>query len=147
MHPRNGEEITVLKSHGPDALWVEMADGMRRIVPVGWTDWRPQPAALQLGGDPVRLAPEAMKALSAWVAGRRAEADGKKVGPPPDPVAEVRADGTANDDDIHGGAACVPAGARARHSRRRSAAAVVEQVGAPDAHRRGDSRTRKRGAR
>jgi hypothetical protein len=49
---------------------VEQADGQLRLLPVAWTDLVPQPAALAVEGRPVRLAPDALRELGAWVAAR-----------------------------------------------------------------------------
>ncbi len=147
VHPRNGEEVTVLKRHGPDALWVETSEGILTIIPVAWTDWRPRPAALELDGKPVRLAPEAMKLLSAWVAGRSRGSKCKKVGSSSRSVPGVHPDAAANESEGHGKASRVPARVRVQQSSHRSAAAVVEQAGTPDADRGSDSQTTKRGGR
>ena len=36
MHPRCGELAELLRRHGPDAAWIELADGYVTIVPRGW---------------------------------------------------------------------------------------------------------------
>ena len=56
--------------YGRHALRVEQADGHLRLLPVAWTDLVPRPAALAVQGRPVRWAPEALRALGAWVAAR-----------------------------------------------------------------------------
>jgi hypothetical protein len=63
VHPRYGQEVAVLRTHGPGALWVETADGEHTIMPAAWTDWRPRAALPELGGRMVLLVPEAMKEL------------------------------------------------------------------------------------
>jgi len=65
-----GEEVEVVARHGRHALKVEQPDGQVRLLPVAWTDLVPRPAALTVNGRPVRLAPTALRELSAWVAVR-----------------------------------------------------------------------------
>ena len=69
-HPRFGETVTVLAAYGRDGLWVEGQDGVGLHLPVSWTSLRPRPAPLEWRGQAVRLSPEALCALGAWVAAR-----------------------------------------------------------------------------
>ena len=144
VHPQSGEAITVLKSHGPDDLWAEMSDGTLRIVPVAWTDWHPPPLRLELEGEQVRLEPAAMKSLSIWIAARREEIRGKKVGHVSRAVAGVHTDHEwAKKSETENKGADL--GRRKRAQPRlvdRSALAVVEQAGASDADGRNSGRKR-----
>ncbi len=67
VHPPYGERVEILARYG---LRVEQPDGQLRVLPVAWTDLVPRPAALAVRGQPVRLAPEALRELGAWVAAR-----------------------------------------------------------------------------
>jgi hypothetical protein len=69
-HPLYGERVEVVARYGRHALRVEQPDGQLRLLPVTWTDRVPRPAALAVQGRPVRLAPEALRELGAWVAAR-----------------------------------------------------------------------------
>ncbi len=97
VHPRAGEGLTVLRRHGPDAVWVEHVDGLVSILPTAWTSLHPRGAPLSHDGAPVRLAPDAALALAAWVSARGAA-------PAPPPVADETAaaqperDGASDDD-------------------------------------------------
>jgi hypothetical protein len=70
VHPLYGEPIEVVDRYGRHALSVEQPDGQLRLLPIAWTDLVPRPAALTGKGRPVRLAPEALRELDAWVAAR-----------------------------------------------------------------------------
>jgi hypothetical protein len=146
IHPRYGQQVAVLQTHGRDALWVETPDGEHRIVPAAWTDWRPRAGLPEIGGRMVLLVPEAMKELAAYVAARR---DASRGGDSPPPGSTKEEKGNAHD------ASNVPASSRGdrrrqrptggRRSGHRAPAPVVEQAGAPKAHRAGPSG--ERGAR
>jgi hypothetical protein len=69
VHPLYGERVEVIARYGRHALRVEQPDGLR-LLPVAWTDLVPRPAALAVRGRPIRLAPEALRELGAWVAAR-----------------------------------------------------------------------------
>jgi len=62
--------VEIVARYGRHALRVEQADGQLRLVPVAWTDLLPRPAALAVRGQPVRLAPDVLRELGAWVAAR-----------------------------------------------------------------------------
>jgi hypothetical protein len=49
----------------------ELPDGRPCYLPLAWTDWRPRPEPLAWQGRPVRLAPEALLPLAAWIRGRK----------------------------------------------------------------------------
>jgi hypothetical protein len=66
IHPWCGREIVVLGSFG-DRVRAELPDGRACYLPLSWTDSRPRPEPLALHGQPVRLAPEALVSLTAWV--------------------------------------------------------------------------------
>jgi hypothetical protein len=70
VHPLYGEQVEVIESHGRYGLRVEQPDGQLRLIPVSWTDRAPRPAARVVHGRPVRLAPEALRELVAWVGAR-----------------------------------------------------------------------------
>lgn len=70
VHPLYGEQVEVIERYGRHGLRVEQPDGQLRLLPVAWTDRAPRPAALVVQGQPVRLAPEALHELAAWVAAR-----------------------------------------------------------------------------
>jgi hypothetical protein len=70
VHPWFGHELVILGPRG-SSIRGELPDGRTCDMPLAWTDWRPRPAALALGGKPVRLEPAALMSLAAWVADRR----------------------------------------------------------------------------
>src|SRR5262245_33806733 len=70
VHPLYGERIEILARYGRHGVRVEQPDGQLRVLPVAWTDLVPRPAAVAVRGQPVRLAPEALRELGAWVAAR-----------------------------------------------------------------------------
>jgi hypothetical protein len=53
-----------------DRVRAELPDGRPCYLPLSWTDWRPRPAPLAWHDRPVRLTPEALLSLAAWVRGR-----------------------------------------------------------------------------
>jgi hypothetical protein len=69
VHPWCGREVVVLGAFG-DRVRAELPDGRACYLPLAWTDWRPRPEPLASHGRPVRLAPEALLALAAWIRGR-----------------------------------------------------------------------------
>ena len=71
VHPRFGEEIAVVWRQGRHTVLVEMSDGRVRKLPVAWTTLHVRAEALSFKGQPVRLAPERLRELVAWVAARR----------------------------------------------------------------------------
>ena len=77
VHPLYGQQVEVIERYGRHALRVEQPDGQLRLLPVAWTDLVPRPAALAVQGRPVRLAPEALRALGAWVAARITQPHGR----------------------------------------------------------------------
>ena len=70
VHPLYLNRVELVGRYGSHALRVEQSDGQLRLLPVAWTDLVPRPAALALRGRRVRLAPEALRELGAWVAAR-----------------------------------------------------------------------------
>ena len=70
VHPLFGQELAVRSSYGPDAVWVETTDGKLRLLPLAWTSLVPRRESLEIDGQVVRLAPEALLDLAAWVAAR-----------------------------------------------------------------------------
>lgn len=90
VHPLFGQELAVRSAHGPDGVRVETADGKLRLLPLAWTSLRPRGEPLAHEGQLVRLAPEALLELAAWVKARgtRPEPsarDGEKFAPEIDP--------------------------------------------------------------
>jgi len=70
VHPLFGERVEVVGRRGRHVRQVEQPDGQLRLLPIAWTDLIPRPAALTVEGQPVRLAPGALRELAAWVAAR-----------------------------------------------------------------------------
>jgi hypothetical protein len=70
VHPLCGERVEVVARYGRHTLRVEQPDGQLRLLPVAWTDRVPRPAVLAVQGRLVRLAPDAVRELGAWVAAR-----------------------------------------------------------------------------
>ncbi len=82
VHPLYGQELAVVSGRGTDAVCVEMEDGKLRRLPIAWTSLRPRRDSLEYKGKPVRLAPEALLELAAWVSARPSglgPRDGQKV--------------------------------------------------------------------
>jgi hypothetical protein len=153
VHPRFGEDLAIVGAYGRSAVWVETFDGGDlRMLPLSWTSRHPRPEPLASQGRAVRLAPEALRELAAWVAARASDAEtaiGRKVGHfdkcvrnrHPDgsgsdgPAGELASSGTGGDDLTESGR-CSSGG--------RATAAVVGQAGSPGAQCR---KQRKRGMR
>jgi hypothetical protein len=70
VHPRYGEELTIVSAHGRNGVWAETSDGQLRVLPIAWTTLQPRASALVLGERQVRLAPDALRQLAHWVATR-----------------------------------------------------------------------------
>jgi len=70
VHPLFGQELGVRSSYGTNGVWAETADGKRRLLPLAWTSLRPRREPLELEGQAVRLAPNALLELAGWVAAR-----------------------------------------------------------------------------
>jgi hypothetical protein len=118
VHPRFGESAQLLRRYGPDAVWLEFADGQVMIVPRSWTSLVPQSTPLRVDDQPARLAPDAAMKLASWIAARRAPR-GQKLDAP-----------------IESGEKAVQDGRRRRRSGRdQQAASVVEQTRASDRRR------------
>lgn len=125
VHPLYGERVEVVERYGRHALRVEQPDGQVRLLPAAWTDLVPRPAALAVKGRPVRLAPDAMRELGAWVAAR---------------ISSRRSPETV--DALHGDAHklkhdAAPTDGAAVHHHDREGLTLVEQAGPPRAGRRG----------
>ena len=125
VHPLYGERVEVVARYGRHALRVEQPDGQLKLLPVAWTDLVPRPAALAVQGRPVRLAPDALRELGAWVAARISRRGS------PEKVDAV--DGDAHKLKLD---AAPPDGAAVRHHDGEQAS-LVEQAGSPSAGRRG----------
>jgi hypothetical protein len=127
VHPRCDEPADLLRRFGPDAVWLEFADGSVTIVPKTWTSLVPRSSPLVVGKQLVRLAPAAAAALAAWIAARRESLCGKL------------------DTSIEAGDTAAEHGRRRRRSGSNAEpAAVVEQARAPSRRR---ARGRARGQR
>jgi hypothetical protein len=63
----------VLGARGHDCVWAELPDGRTCHLALAWTDRCPRAAPLRTGVGPVRLAPDGLNALAAWVAARTRE--------------------------------------------------------------------------
>ena len=119
----------MVSEYGRHSVRAETGDGVLIQLPLAWTTLIPRPDPLELQGQAVRLAPEALYELAKWVAARVSgtqPSDGRKL-----------AVGTGRSDN-KGNAGRTPSGAR-------STAAVVGQARSPSARRRGGRR--KRGAK
>jgi len=112
----------VIAAYGRSAVWVEMSDGKLRLLPLAWTSLHPRPDPLAVGENAVRLAPGALRVLSAWVSAR---IDDQKLDTA-DPQDQKPRHGTA--DQARAGAT--------------AAAAVVGEAGSPGARRRAGRRAR-----
>lgn len=132
VHPLYGERVEVVERYGRHALRVEQLDGHVRLVPAAWTDLVPRPAALAVNGRPVRLAPEALRELAAWVAAR------------------IDSPGVSEKTSVAKGAApklkpdAAPTDGAAVHHHDGEDPSLVEQAGPPRAGRRGVQRKRGR---
>ena len=71
VHPWCGEEVTVRRVYGTDAVMIERENGDVRIVPTRWTDLQPRSETATVEGREVHLTPEAARALCRWLAVRR----------------------------------------------------------------------------
>jgi hypothetical protein len=128
VHPRCGELAELLRKHGPDAVWIELAGRYVTIVPRGWTSLVPRQPPICVRKQPVHLAPAAAVQLAKWIAARCASPPGEKL-----------------DARIDSGDTAPEHGRRRRRSGRDGQpASVVEQAGASDRRR---ARGRARGRR
>jgi hypothetical protein len=132
VHPLYGQQVEVVERYGHHALRVEQPDGQLRLLPVAWTDLVPRPAALAVQGRAVRLAPEALRELGAWVAARITSRRS------PEKLDSVGSDAQKLKRD-----AAPPDGAAVRHHDGEHAS-LVEQAGSPSAGCRGGRQKRGR---
>jgi hypothetical protein len=133
VHPLYGKRVEVVARYGRHALRVEQPDGQLRLLPIAWTDLVPRPAALTVKGRPVRLAPDAMRDLGAWVAARMSSHGApKKLDAVDGDARKLKRD-------------AAPTAGAAVHHHDGEGPTLVEQAGPPRAGRR-DVR-RKRGRR
>jgi hypothetical protein len=126
-------------------VWVDVSDILLLKLPVAWTTLCPRAEPLAVKGRTVRLAPEALRELAAWVAARVPDAkaqeveNGQKVGRFDKHMENRGPDGGLSDEpagrqEEDGGVVDVREGERSSTGRD-SAAAVVEQAGSSSAHR------------
>ncbi len=110
----------MVADYGRHAVWAETSDGKLRLLPRVWTTLQPRPEPLAAHGQAVRLAPEALRELAAWVSARtdRARPDGGKK----------LASGIGGSEKVRDGEGGAGGGAR-------SAAAVVGETRSPDVGR------------
>ncbi len=125
VHPLYGERVEVLARYGRHAPRVEQPDGQLRLLPVAWTDLVPRPAALAAKGRLVRLAPDAVRELGAWVAARISRRGS------PEKLDSVGGDAQELKLDA------APTDAAAVHHHDGETPTLVEQAGPPRAGRRG----------
>ncbi len=125
VHPLYGQRVEVIARYSRHALRVEQPDGQLRLLPVAWTDLVPRPAALAVKGRPVRLAPDALRELGAWVAARISRRRS------PEKVDAVDGDGHKLKPDA------APTDGAAVHHHDGEGPTLVEQAGPPRAGRRG----------
>ena len=135
IHPRVGEEVVVRRSHGAGIVLIETQDGGHLMVPLEWTDLKPVALLVAVSGRTVRLAPEALRELAAWIRDRGAEKGREEVG-------HFHKRGESRDSD---GEQRRLGALTAGKPRRQGAAALVEQARSPDAARRRGGERRKRG--
>ena len=62
--------MEVLRSHGSSGVWIERANGERRLVPESWTSLVPGVAYPLSDGRTIRIGPETALELARWVASR-----------------------------------------------------------------------------
>ena len=129
VHPLYGEHVDVVERYGRHALRVEQPDGQLRLLPIAWTDRVPRPAALTVKGQPVRLAPAALRELAGWVAARIRRESPEKLDAVDGHARKVKQDAAPTD------GAAVP-----HHDG--GAPPLVEQAGPPRAGRRGGRQKR-----
>jgi hypothetical protein len=132
VHPLYRKRVEVVDRYGRHALRVEQPDGQLRLLPVAWTDLVPRPAALALRGRRVRLAPEALRELGAWVAARITSRGS------PEKLDSIAGDAR----ELNGDAASTDGAAMLHHDG--ETLTLVEQAGPPCAGRRGGRQKRGR---
>ena len=139
--------MVIRRSHGAGIVLIETQDGGHLMVPLEWTDLKPAALLGAVSGRTVRLAPEALQELAAWIGDRGAEKGSEEVGhfhkcgESRDPDGEQRRSGALT--------AGKPqrATTNGRQLRRQAAAALVEQARSPDASRRRRGGERRRRGR
>jgi hypothetical protein len=132
VHPLCGERVEIVARYGRHALRVEQPDGQLRLLPAAWTDLVPRPAALTVQGCPVRLAPSALRELTAWVGARISRRESSE-----------KLDAVKTDARKLKGDAAPTDGAAVPH-RAGEDPPLVGQAGPPRAGRRGGRQTRGR---
>ena len=70
VHPWHGEVVEVLRSHGSSGVWIERANGERRLVPESWTSLVPRVPCQLPEGRTIRIGPESALELARWVSAR-----------------------------------------------------------------------------
>ncbi len=62
--------MEVLRSHGSSGIYIERANGERRLIPESWTSLVPHVPCQLSNGQTIRLGPENALELARWVAAR-----------------------------------------------------------------------------
>ena len=70
VHPWRGEAVEVLRRHGSSGIYIERANGERRLIPESWTSLVPHVPCQLSNGQTIRLGPENALELARWVAAR-----------------------------------------------------------------------------
>jgi hypothetical protein len=72
--------VEVLRGHGSSGVWIERANGDRRLVPESWTSLVPRVPCQLSDGRTIRIGPETALELVRWVAARldQAKEDGER---------------------------------------------------------------------
>lgn len=60
----------MLRSHGSIGIYIERANGERRLVPESWTSLVPRVPCQLSNGQTIRLGPETALELARWVSAR-----------------------------------------------------------------------------
>lgn len=145
VHPRFGEQLAVRRTYGRSAVWVETPEERLFEVPRAWTTLCPRAEPLAALGRPVRLAPDALRELAAWVAARAADGEahdgknGQEVGHFDKHMENSDPDGGVSDKpadrcEQHGVADARDGDCASTAAGRDAVAAVVGQAGPPGAH-------------
>jgi hypothetical protein len=125
--------VEIIERYGRHGLRVEQPDDQIRLLPVAWTDLLPRSASPVIQGRVARLAPEALRQLSAWVVARMSTGAPEKLDSIEADARNLKRDAAPADDGV------------AVHHRDGEGPSLVEQAGPPCPGRR--SERQKRGRR
>ncbi len=126
--------MEIIERYGRHGLRVEQPDGQIRLLPIAWTDLLPRSASPVIQGRVARLAPEALRQLSAWVVARMSTGAPEKLDAIEADARNLKGDAPPADD-----------GVAVHHRRDGEGPSLVEQAGPPRPGRR--SERQKRGRR